>query len=232
MNEKYNKTINVYNSIKTNLLTWIVIFVCVFIISYPNITNGIITFLMTFVYSYLLHKATHIDINLFSIAHHYHHDAIPPTIFSTIIELIAELGILSVCIPLWIIDYIWNVHLINEWVVLFFTLLYISVHNINYSILHVNNSHKLHHENVYTNIGPDFCDILFQTKHPEDDDVENMYHYIINLIICAVVILFFQYLCKNEYIKYVLLNIFSLLLLVAFLYLNVSSTYILKCVLP
>ena len=45
-----------------------------------------------------------------------------------------------------------------------FGIFYTTVHNINYSIFHVNNIHEKHHNDVMYNYGPDIMDILMGTK--------------------------------------------------------------------
>ena len=74
--------------------------------------------------------------------------------------------------------------------------MYITIHNINYTRLRVNNVHRLHHQSMNTNHGPDVCDIIFGTKSPLDTEVENTDHYIPNIIIGFIIVYFFQ--CMYE----------------------------------
>ena len=61
-------------------------------------------------------------------------------------------------------------NVLDKWVMIFLYLVYTTTHNINYSIFHVNRTHELHHENIFTNMGPDICDILFETKNQENKE--------------------------------------------------------------
>jgi hypothetical protein len=101
---------------------------------------------------------------------------------------------------------------------LFFTLFYSSVHNINYGYFHVNNVHSLHHKHPLTNIGPDICDVIFGTKNPLNESVENTNHYIPNILIITILILcvkyfyysndFFKKICKNLIINFLFTSYF------------------------
>jgi hypothetical protein len=89
----------------------------------------------------------------------------------------------------------------NEYVVFFFYFFYTTVHNINYSIFHINRVHELHHELKIKNIGPDICDILFGTKHEPENGLENTDHYIPNMIfglICVLCIKHFWSTCQHK----------------------------------
>ena len=76
-----------------------------------------------------------------------------------------------------------------------------TVHCINYSYLHVTNTHELHHIDYFKNIFPDFFDILFSTKYKNTDEsyIENTDHYIPNIIISTIIIYTFLYFYNNYY---------------------------------
>jgi hypothetical protein len=60
----------------------------------------------------------------------------------------------------------------------------------------VNKTHYYHHQNVYTNFGPEYCDILFGTKNPEDE-IEDQSHMVPNAIILTSIVLLLKYLYKR-----------------------------------
>ena len=123
-------------------------------------------------------------------------------------QILVELVCLSVFIPIF---YVHKNFFLDPWILIFFTLFYSSIHNINYGYFKVNNVHKLHHECIETNIGPDICDIFFGTKNPSESCVENTDHYIPNIFFSSMIVLLLQYLWKNDNNKkgmFLIMNIF------------------------
>ena len=47
-------------------------------------------------------------------------------------------------------------------------------------------------------MGPDLCDILFDTKYKPENGIENTDHYIPNILLATILILFMQYIWKNS----------------------------------
>lgn len=74
--------------------------------------------------------------------------------------------------------------------IIFWSLLYTSVHNINYEIIRPQ-EHINHHLSPDTNFGIDLMDILHDTKY-EPEGYEIMHHAVPNIIIITVLILWFQ----------------------------------------
>jgi len=206
------------NSLKENRISYLCIIFAIFTLSYENFFIGIITFFIILYLSYNDHKNSHKVKNILSIIHHYHHEN--NNFFSHFIQILLELTVIGVFVPLY---YIFGTIILNPWVLIFFILFYSSVHNINYSILRVNTVHKLHHEFVGTNIGPDICDIIFGTKHPSEKCVENTSHYIPNIIICTLIVLTMKYYWKNDANKKPMLFMLNSFLLASFLLLIVTS---------
>ena len=195
-----NKNITVFNSIKENYLSWGAIFIAIYFISRNHFFKGVITFFLIFFLAYMIHVGSHFEVNFFTILHHYHHDH--SNLFSHFIQCIMELGFPTVFI---ILKFLYGTIFLDEWIILFFVLFYTTIHNINYGRFRVNNVHSLHHKNYFTNLGPDFCDVIFGTKNPLNETVENTNHYIPNVIILTAIILCLQYFYLNETFK----NIFD-----------------------
>ena len=78
---------------------------------------------------------------------------------------------------------------------------------------------------MYTNIGPDICDIAFGTKHPDSIEVENTNHYIPNVIIITMLILFIKYIC-NDNVKDILIKTTLILIPLMVSFITISSVYI------
>ena len=227
MTDEYNKfkdmffqpnlsnNITASNNFKKNIVSWLLIGTTVSIISYPNILLGITTFIFFMFIAYFYHVVTHVHKNIFSIVHHYHHEN--DNLFSHFIQIVLEL---SIPYPFVILSYLFNIHIFNPWIILYFILFYCSVHNINYSIFKVNGVHRLHHKEVNVNFGPDICDILFGTKHSSEDCVENTNHYMPNIIIITGIVMILKYICKTKWVSDILLlgvvNILSLGIILLF----------------
>jgi hypothetical protein len=62
-----------------------------------------------------------------------------------------------------VLQNILGVHILSEYIVLGGALIYIAVHIFNYS-LNGSESHILHHKNTFCNYGPDFMDVIFNTR--------------------------------------------------------------------
>ena len=91
---------------------------------------------------------------------------------------------------------------INKVICIFWALLYVSIHLINYNILDPNH-HQDHHKNNKTNYGFDLLDIIFDTKY-NIKDVENINHGAINIIVILVILLLvLKSKSNNKIIKYI-----------------------------
>ena len=194
--------IKIKNNITTNVLSWLLISITISIISYPNILLGIFTFFFFMFIAYFYHVITHVHKNIFSIVHHYHHEN--DNFFSHFIQIVLES---TMPYPFVIMSLLFDIHIFDPWIILYFMIFYCSVHNINYSIFKVNTVHSLHHKEVNVNFGPDVCDVLFGTKHYSEDCVENTNHYIPNILVITGIVMILKYLCKNEWVKNNLLMI-------------------------
>jgi len=216
---------NVLDVLKKNYMTFLFLFISIYTLVPNNIGWGIVTFVCFTLFAYYIHKITHDKKNIFTILHHYHHDH--NNFFSHFVQIILELSIISVFVPLFY-KYEELQHYLNPWIICFFILFYSTIHNINYSILHVNHVHELHHEHIHVNIGPDICDVLFGTKHSSETTVENTNHYIPNIVIITLLVLGIQQLFKNDtYKKYMLLGL-NVFLVCSIVFLIISSFVIWK----
>lgn len=80
---------------------------------------------------------------------------------------------------------------LNLYVITLWGLMYATIHNINYDIT-PSATHILHHVDKTTNYGIDIWDIIFNTKYAGDnsiDKLENINHYAINTAFITAVIL-------------------------------------------
>jgi hypothetical protein len=161
-----------YESVRLNWVMWVIYMVAVAVVSRDDVLRGVGTFCSLFTGAYFIHRFSHHYKNFFTILHHYHHEN--DNWFAYLSQIMIEILFGIFTLPASYLGYA-----AHPWVVLLFVLVYSSVHNLNYGILKVNDVHSRHHANVFENIGPDFCDILFGTKH---DDCEETSHYIPNIV--------------------------------------------------
>lgn len=142
--------------------------------------DGFLSFLYIFLTSYVGHFVLHDDLFSwipYSILHRYHHSVHSP--FSYVVNILSECSQLNLglfFLPL------------NPWSMLFGTLLFVSIHYINYSWLHVNEYHEKHHDRIDTNMAPDVLDTLFGTKHPDTPEWEDTTHMIPNVVVSALIV--------------------------------------------
>ena len=177
-----NKINKVFESLQLNYKSWLVIFSCLFFLpgKESSFFNKIFSFFLMLFLSYYFHYTAHVDTSNSSV-HLYHHEN--NNFFSHFIQILLEFVTILLIIPL---NYLFNIPILDNWSVILFYLFYTTVHNINYSIFHVNTIHEKHHKEVTTNIGPDICDILFDTKH--DENIENTDHYILNILVAYIIV--------------------------------------------
>jgi hypothetical protein len=215
------ENIDIFTSIQKNYLSWILIFVSIIIVSYPVISAGFITFFILLFLAYFLHRFSHNYKNVLTILHHYHHEN--NNFFSHFSQILLELSFIMLVIPFYNSFGNGNAF-IDIWTAILFILFYSTVHNYNYGQLRVNEVHYQHHTNIYTNIGPDICDVAFGTKHPDNKEVENTNHYIPNLIIITICLAFIKYyLFSLDELKTSITSIFTKLLNLSVLFIVFSS---------
>ena len=213
--------ISIICSIKKNILSWLCIFISVCIVSYPHISIGLFTFITLLFYSYFIHYIAHNIRNVFTIIHHYHHEN--NDFFAHISQILLEISFPSIFIPIYLL---FDTIFFNPWVIGLYGFFYTTVHNVNYTILKVNNVHSRHHKNIFTNIGPDICDVIFNTKNEEDIAPENINHYIPNIIIGTIIVLTLKYMCQNQTIKTIFIDILIFFLIFSLIFLFISALYL------
>ena len=214
---------NIKKSFTTNYKSWLFILISIIVLSETNLTSGFITFIILIVFAYFIHYYSHLKTSYpFNITHLYHHEN--NNFFSHFIQITLEfVALLSFLYTKYFAFY---TEILNEWVVIFFYFFYTTIHNINYSIFHVNNVHENHHKFRMVNMGPDICDIIFNTKHDLETGIENTDHYIPNIIICLILTIllkiFWNHIENKEPYQKMFVNIFMVCLLILF----VSSLYL------
>lgn len=164
----------------------------------------ILTTIIIFIWAYTTHILAHM-IQPLKWFHSFHHDdRTSHTWYGELIETLVNIfgsGGLTILFLNIFLEIITGYKLLNNYVIFLFSFFYASYHMINYHILKVS-THVNHHKEVKTNYGPDIMDIIFNTKHKEDTEIENMNHGTINIIILTVLTLYMKD-SKIDIIKYI-----------------------------
>lgn len=216
--DEYCHINQICDSIFTNYLSWIFIYISIIILSPNNILKGIINYIILQITYYVAHYGCHnkskicdflINFHEMScLLHLYHHKHYDFFIFFQVIVEFMYLPI--ICIINYFTMTYFKFEFFDIWLNLFGIILYSSIHNINYGMFHVNDVHSLHHENQATNYGPDLWDVIFKTKNKKNKSIENTNHYLPNIIIILCILLFLKNNVSDKIINNVLfyVNIF------------------------
>ena len=249
---KFEKLLLIWNSIKINYKSWLFFVFAIYCLSYQGFLIGIINFIIYFLMSYLGHYLSHYftkfnKLSYLSTIHDYHHkyndwfgfytEILYEFILATYISFIKVLSFFYInSIGL---NYIFT-NYISIPLNIFISFFYTSVHYINYSYFHCNNIHEIHHKNEFLNMGPDICDILFNTKSDKnytdrfltkkeyDNNIENTDHYIPNIIISLIIIFLFNKFLINEINYQKFYKIFFYFYLLCFVIIILCTLYVKK----
>ena len=163
-----NKIHDILYSLRLNYKSWIFFMIIIYLLSSKNYLNGVFNLIVNFLIIYFGHYLLHVDLkkyrffNFFKIIHEHHHKKHGWFIYFA--EILLEFfSITFISFIKIFIQSICNIHFfdailnnVNIPLNIFSFLLYMTVHCINYSYLHVTNTHELHHIDYFKNIFPDF----------------------------------------------------------------------------
>ena len=195
MSKHYDKNknliINLFNCFNTNKVFYGVFFGMAAYISLltDDFKRGMFTIIFMVIFSYFSHRVGHhfYPINIFHKVHH--NDKVNHTWWGRGIEWMVnflQIGGLLL-IPLnRLLSTKLGYKLFNEYVIVFFALVYTTHHMINYHVMKVD-THIRHHKDVRTNYGPDYMDVLIGTKQHKST-FEDMRESIINSLVSGMVV--------------------------------------------
>lgn len=196
MNEKY-KFGNSYHlskireAITLNYKTFIGLLLSCIILCYENIYYGILLYIFCTNLCYLVHVLAHTESSKgLNRIHEYHHKHNPDKdLYAHYTQIFLELttGISPIILIYLFTGRVFIKYDFEPYVIFMFSYFYSSIHNINYSVRHVNKIHYKHHGNWSINYGPDILDVLYGTKG-NYEELENTEHYLPNLAICTLLI--------------------------------------------
>lgn len=200
-NKHNNKSDNIKAALTVNLRYYTIITICAALLGYltNNVTLAIFTVVIQHLWSYFSHKWGHyiFPLNIFHMIHHKPEES--HKWYNELIETMVNFfgsGGLMLIIPNLLIKKYTGIQVLDNYVLLFTSFLYTSIHMINYHVKEVP-THKTHHKSDTTNetvvnFGPDIFDIIFDTKK-NSEVYEDINHGIQNaLIITIVIILLFK----------------------------------------
>lgn len=119
----------------------------------------------------------------------YHHDSnLNKQPYYLILEALNNIWMQGGCWILYIYIFSLNINIYN---ILLWSLVYSSFHNINYNLMEAPLIHQEHHQNIFTNIGIDIVDVIFDSKY-DDNHIENINHYAINVAIITGILLYYK----------------------------------------
>jgi hypothetical protein len=178
---------NLSEFFRNQILVLLTLITCLFILTYKqySILHISIGIVFIYLYSYFIHIFAHYFPHQINIHMLFHHNNKQNKYVSFIAEFILNI---LMFLFLYIIQNITNFHIVPNIVILYYGIIYVTIHNINYTIFHTSESHIIHHssiENKTYNYGPDFLDHIFNTAYT--NEYENYNHTLINIIVASLI---------------------------------------------
>ena len=170
-----------------------IMFIFIYILTYKKHSVIIVylSVLFLFLYEYFYHVFFHmiipksLNVHLLFHHNHKHNENLIPYIINLTVEGMSNLFIFYV---LYELQNILNLEIIPNIIIFYMGLLYTSIHVINYSIFHLDESHVLHHlstDKKPCNYGPDVLDHLFGTNC--NKRYEDFCHIIPNILLIFLI---------------------------------------------
>ena len=189
---------NIWQHIKLNSPWYFTLIVCVLIIDYYTVKNklfSINSMILIQMWGYFTHWVSHnryFDYITGMDWHDIHHGPNSKQFHNVLIEIYVDIlssGGIGIMVTIMLLCKLFgeSLMILNYYIIVLWSFIYTSGHLINIHYLKFY-THKNHHKfNGLTNLGPDWLDILLETK-PSDDIIENENSFIINAIIGTIII--------------------------------------------
>jgi len=202
-NQLYSKDdsfiVNQIKLAKVNEPLYVAAFFLVFLINYKtdrNIFIAIFTFYAVTSWSYFSHLLSHNKyFSVLGSPHLLHHDpnyndSAITFLIEAVIDFFVFGGFVLIFLGL-LFERLFGFRVFNYYIILLWALFYLSYHLINYHVTKPD-AHKQHHIDEGTsNFGPEWMDIIFDTK-TDKSVFENLNSGIINLVVITAVILYLK----------------------------------------
>lgn len=188
---------NLEEGILNQFPTIVIYWLCSLFLAWPAYSWWQITAGIVFMYFWIhtIHRLLHEVpteglLGLFNTHMKYHHQPKEAKPLSRPLELFLETFTdLGMNLLLLGIQIVIGIHFVPPIVILFFTLSYMSIHIVNYSIFG-SETHKRHHLSINKNFGPDTIDHIMGTNF--DESWEDTNHTIPNSILVATMLRLFR----------------------------------------
>jgi len=211
---------------KKNQTTWIAFGVSILMVAKGNEIKGALTLLVMMFLVYIIHYEAHFERNWLTISHHYHHEN--NNFWSHLVQILMEMQF-GLIFP-FVNEFFMN-NILDRWTIILLYLIYTTLHNINYSILHINKTHELHHKDILTNMGPDICDIIGGTKNQSikdtDEYIEDTSHYIPNIIVCTIIVNWLKKMYETPMYRLIMDTAGMMTLAIISVVISISNSYLL-----
>ena len=191
VNYNFFKKKDMKQFLRNQFLTGFVVIVigCYLVRKKVSPIHSVFAIIGLYFYSYFIHRAYHLipqNINPHMI---HHKNKSLPRIINLTIECLTNA---SFFILLYLFQNFIGYQIFPNMLILYYGIIYVSVHIINFSLFG-NDAHKKHHNekyNKYYNYGPDSIDHIMNTNY--DDKWENIIHQLPNILISYII-------CKSIY---------------------------------
>jgi len=191
--------INAIKFIDVNMVMYITTILIGFIINYKTndcIIRTVLTYLAITLWTYYVHDIMHkYENSPIGKIHAIHHnskykDDISVEILEILVNVIIIGGLFWIPVMLWIENTI-GFRIVNYYMILIWSFMFMTYHLINYHIYNADVHCQHHQENGENNYGPEWYDILFNTK-AEHSKIEDMNSGVINNIILTFIVLYLK----------------------------------------
>jgi len=149
----------------------------------PFIT--IVSIILLVYYSYFIHLVIHKIPKEYNIHTLFHHSKKPIDYW---VNLFIELAVnIMFFVSFYYIKVLFKLNFIPNILIIYYGMIYVSVHIINYSIFHLGKNHRNHHleTNQKCNFGPDTMDHFLNTNC--NSNYENLIHMLPNILIAFII---------------------------------------------
>ena len=193
-----NKKYTVLSILRTNALTILVLAAFSTLLTEGSVIHAVFGIMVIYAWVYFIHRGLHLFPTSGPFAHfnphvffHHQHDKTIDRRLELAMESVNDMGM---SLSLIAVQKLVGITLVPTSIIVFYGILYMSVHIFNYSVVG-NPTHRNHHRNMYTNYGPDTLDHIFGTSF--DGELEDLTPITLNAVVAVPLTLglkaFFQW---------------------------------------
>jgi hypothetical protein len=169
------------------------------ILTYKNYSplNTVFSIAILYFFSYICHYFAHYKPKAwFNFHMRFHHNkdkniSNKQFVLNWFAEVVSNIFMFLVVFMVikYIIEYLFKIEFVPLILIVYYGIIYVTCHNINYSLYHLSKSHLIHHETASNirayNYGPDIFDHIFGSNY--NNKLENIWHLIPNIFISFLI---------------------------------------------